>query len=155
MRDFVNADGAIDYDAAVHLDAEDLAEQGVGEAYRRLHAGLAELGVTPLPILEQDDGENYSVECGGRRYPIFDDDLDEDGGADGDPWGRATFALFDIVNSQLGAVEHKLYAISGGNDMFGMFLTPAAVERARAASARKAHWPYLPTDEPEWGGFPH
>lgn len=151
MRDHVGADGVIDYDVAIVLDAEDLAEGGIAQAYSALHPVLRELGVTPAPVVEHDDGDNYRVEFEQETYLVFDDDLSEDE----DPWGRAIFALFDIVNRQLGGVEHKLYAINGGNELTAIALTPTSVERARAALPNKHEWPYLPTDEPDWYGFPH
>jgi hypothetical protein len=134
----------IDYDRAVRLDAEDLAELGIGQTYRELAPHLAEHGVQARPINELIDearGE-YVVEYDDRRYPI--------GG-----WGLATYALFDIVNSQLPATGVRLYAINGGNDLSGILMTPTEAQRARRALPRKADWPYLPTAEPPWFGEYH
>lgn len=151
MRDHVGADGAIDYDAGVILDAEELAEGGIGEAYASLHPVLTQLGVTPAPIVEHDDGDSYRVEFDGQTYSIYEGEL----GEEEDPWAKATFVLFDIVNRQLSDVEHKIYAINGGNELNAISLTPTSVERARAVLPEKRDWPYLPTDEPDWYGFPH
>ncbi len=152
MRDHVGADGAIDYDAAIPLDAENLAEGGVGGAYARLAGHMRELGVEPDSIEEEDDGERYVERALGREYVVHDEASDD---PDAEPWGMGTFAPFDAVNRQLAGGTHLLYAVNGGNELMGIFLTPAAVERARAVLPRRADWPYLPTDDPEWGGMAH
>jgi hypothetical protein len=43
----------------------------------------------------------------------------------------------------------------GGNDLFGIFMTPEQAERARHALPRKSDWPYLPVPEPPWFGMFH
>jgi hypothetical protein len=69
-------------------------------------------------------------------------------------WGRATFILFSLVNQQLSDAEVSFYAINGGNDLGGMFLTEAQVEKARRSLPLKSDWPYLPTNEaPHYGQF--
>ncbi len=60
-------------------------------------------------------------------------------------WGNATFALFDIVNRQLEDTPYRFYAIYGGNDLSGMFLTEEACDEAILSLPRKMDWPYLPT----------
>jgi len=90
------------------------------------------------------------VHCGGTNYPISGPSVPAS-----DSWGLATYALFDIVNRQLAGHPAALYAINGGNDLFGIFMTPDHAERARGALPRKADWPYLPTLEPDWFGMYH
>ena len=64
-------------------------------------------------------------------------------------------ALFSIVNDQLGKAGHRFYAFHAGNDLAGMFLTPAQVEAATQSLPRKTDWPYLPRMEHPWYGQPH
>jgi hypothetical protein len=70
-------------------------------------------------------------------------------------WGKATYALFSIVNAQLAGSPYRFYAINGGNDLGGMFLTLEEYEAAKRSLKRKSDWPYLPTDEPPDYGQPH
>jgi hypothetical protein len=49
-------------------------------------------------------------------------------------WARAAHALFKIVNDQLAKSQYRFYAINGGNDLGGMFLTQAECEVARAVA---------------------
>jgi hypothetical protein len=37
-------------------------------------------------------------------------------------WAIATFALFDIVNSQLAVPGTMFFDINGGNDLLGIFM---------------------------------
>jgi hypothetical protein len=148
----VSASGKIDYDLALHLDAEDLAEQGILDAYRELGPRLAENGLEAGPVTENDDSTagHYSIDFDGRRYVVYGP-----GVAVEDAWGIATHALFDIINRQLNATGVRFYAINGGNDLCGIFLTPEQAERAKAALPRRSDWPYLPVPEPPWFGMFH
>lgn len=92
----------------------------------------------------------YVVESQSVRYEIYGPELTE-----ADSWMRATFALFDIVNRQLHHLDTKFYAVNGGNDLIGLFMTPADAARAQRALPRKMDWPYIATPEPEWGGMFH
>jgi len=49
----------------------------------------------------------------------------------------------------------RFFAINGGNDLGGMFLTTVEAEEARKSLPRKQDWPYLPTMERTWGGQYH
>jgi hypothetical protein len=144
----------LNYDRWVHLDAEDLAETGIAEAYERLLPELRQYVSNPARVEEVIDNDTpiYSVRCGGNEYAIYGLDLDEE--EDGS-WGRATVAFFDIINEQLAGTEYRFYAINGGNDLGGMFLTPAQAHESRAALPRPQDWPYLPTDLPPWYGQHH
>jgi hypothetical protein len=139
------------YDECVPLDAEALAEAGIAEAYEKLSPQLRKYIPAPAPIQEKVDNNSpsYSVSALGRDYFIYGgDDQDES-------WGRATFALFSIVNQQLEGTKYRFYAVDGGNQLGGMFLTPEDVEKAKKSLPRKADWPYLPTSEPPWYGQFH
>ena len=144
----------LDYDQWIHLDAEDLAETGICEAYERLLPELRKYVPQPEPVEEviDNDTPRYSVRCEGKEYAIHGPELNEAGVSS---WGRATFAFFHIVNEQLAGSEYRFYAINGGNDLGGMFLTPAQARAAHDTLPNRKDWPYLPTDEPPWYGQYH
>jgi hypothetical protein len=157
MTEPVNEAGVIDYSRALHLDAEDLAEEGILDAYREIVPLLAEMGISARPVtsdLDISDGR-YSVCFDGDRYEICPGGPPDDWDSQDDAWGRATWALFDIVNRQLAATDIRLYAIDGGNELSGILLTVVQAERARRALPRKTDWPYFPTSEPPWFGMFH
>jgi hypothetical protein len=135
----------------VLLDAERLAEGGIGEAYHELVPRLRELVEAPAEVeeIEDPDRPSYSVRSQGVEYAIDAPGLPA---SEGQGWGRATFALFAIVNRQLGTTKYRFYAINGGNDLGGMFLTEAECEAAKRSLPRRTDWPYLPTEEEPWFG---
>src|SRR6478672_3141741 len=112
----------INYDDAIHLDAENLAEGGIAKGYESVLPKLRLFVMNPAPIEEDcdDHAPSYSVRCGESEFVIYAPDLDDGGG---DLWGRATLALFTIVNQQLKNATHRFYALYGGNDLHGIFLT--------------------------------
>jgi hypothetical protein len=65
--------------------------------------------------------------------------------------------LFSIVNNQLAHAgsEYRFFARYGGNDLHGVFLTPAQAESSKKTLTRKTDWPYLPKDERPWYGQYH
>jgi hypothetical protein len=148
----VDDSGKINYDLALPLDAEDLAEEGIQDAYNAITPYLAEHGIQARPVTGDLDSSRgrYSVTFSGHRYAIFGP-----GTSGADSWGLATYALFDIVNRQLTASEVRFFALNGGNDLFGIFMPTAQAEHARHALPRKRDWPYLPTPEPPWFGMFH
>ncbi len=91
------------------------------------------------------------MRCGTKEFVIFRPEQEDQGNS----WGLATFAFFRIVNDQLERSEYRFYAINGGNDLGGMFLTPAQAQAARQALPNKRDWPYVPTQEPPWFGMCH
>lgn len=144
----------LDYDKMVILDAEDLAEAGILEAYESLLPELQKYVPQPAQVeelLDHDVGR-YAVKCGSREFVIYAPDLDDKGG---ESWGRATVAFFTIVNDQLADSQYRFYAINGGNDLGGMFLTLSEAEAAQKALPNKTDWPYFPKDEPAWYGQYH
>ncbi len=147
-------DFALDYDRLIHLDAEELAEVGIGQAYERLLPELRRYVPQPAAVEELIDHDvpRYAVRCAGQEFAIYSPELDE---ADDNSWGRATYAFFRIVNDQLADAEYRFYAINGGNDLGGMFLMPGQAQAVREALPNPQDWPYLPTSEPPWYGQPH
>jgi hypothetical protein len=146
---------ALDYDQWSHLDAEDLAETGIAEAYRPLFPELRKYVQHPAEIDEliDNDAPSYSVKCGAQEFVVYAPELDDVPG--NNSWGRATCAFFAIVNSQLAGSTHRFYAINGGNDLGGIFLTPEQAKSAQKGLLRRPDWPYLPKDEPPWYGQYH
>jgi len=151
---YTSAPTALDYDQMIVLDAEDLAEAGVRDAYEKIKPTLSQYIGSPTDIVERIDNEtpSYRVSAAGQTYDIYSPEIHQD---TGESWGRATVALFDIVNNQLGNSTVKFYAINGGNDLGGMFLTAEDVEAAKSALKQKTDWPYLPVFEHPWYGQKH
>jgi hypothetical protein len=141
----------LNYDDLIVLDAEDLAETGIKQAYERLLPVLKKHIASPAPIIEHYDNEapSYSVVCQGVTYHIYGPGDHEES------WGRAAFAFFDIVNRQLAQTRYRLFAINGGNDLGGLLLTAADAEAAKKSLKKKSDWPYLPTAEAPWHGMHH
>jgi hypothetical protein len=143
----------LDYDRLILLDAEDLAEQGILDAYERVLPELQKYTDLPLRIEETMDNDlpSYTVRADGEAYVIYSAELE---GTEGESWGRATAALFAIVNEQLEGSEVRFYAINSGNDLGGMFLTPEQAQAAQVGLARKSDWPYIPNQiEPFYGQY--
>lgn len=144
----------LNYNDMLLLDAEDLAEGGIRAAYDELLPTLRRYVPTPDDIEEALDATamDYRVRHRNREYVVYSEDLPNE---EGQSWGRATSALFTIVNSQLEGTGYQFYAINGGNDLGGMFLTPAECEAARRSLPRRLDWPYLPDSSHPWYGQPH
>lgn len=145
---------AIDYSKMVILDAEDLAETGIQDAYEKLKPQLRRYVKKPAEIIESFNGNipSYSVTSDGRTYDMYAPHLAD---GRGESWGRATAALFTIVNRQLNTTSVKFYAINSGNDLGGMFLTKRQVAEAKKSLKRKTDWPYIPTLQYPWYGQQH
>ncbi len=145
----------LDYDLFIPLDAENLAETGIAEAYVSLIPELRKYLQQPAQIEEEidNDAPRYSVKCGEREFNIFGPELGVDSG--NNSWGRATFAFFTIINHQLASSPYRFYAINGGNDLGGMFLTPEQAASAQKGLTRRSDWPYLPMVEAPWYGQYH
>jgi hypothetical protein len=145
---------ALNYDKMLLLDAETLAEAGIKDAYQSIAKVLAQYVLEPVQLQEviDNDAPSYAVRSGSTEYVIYAPALP---GEQGQSWGRATHAFFKIINDQLAESEYRFYAINGGNDLGGMFLTTTECEQARKALPRKEDWPYLPTPEHPWYGQFH
>lgn len=148
------ATSALDYDRLILLDAEDLAEQGIGEGYERILPELHKFVSVPAEVVEQLDPDvgSYAVQADAFEFVVYSPALP---GTDEESWGRATYALFHIVNMQLASAEVGFYAVNGGNDLGGMFLTPKQVEASKRELPSKTDWPYLPRLEKPYYGQHH
>ena len=142
------------YDDVIFLDAEDLAEEGIAEAYQALLPKLRNFVDDPVEIEEVIDPDlpSYSIRALGEEYRIFAPDLESREGQD---WGRATYAFFMIVNRQLIDSDYQFFAIDGGNDLGGMFLTRDEYSAAIESLENKSDWPYIPTKHHPWFGQDH
>ncbi|HEY6863521.1 MAG TPA: hypothetical protein VI319_06435, partial [Burkholderiales bacterium] len=141
----------LDYDQVVSLDAEDLAEQGILAAYQALLPQLRQYAASPLELTEtiDNDAAMYSVCAGDQKFEIW-----EAGAKNPDGWERATVAFFQIVNASLTSSPYKFYALYGGNDLSGIFLTEVEFAAARRAIKEPSNRPWLPVDEPPHYGYP-
>lgn len=144
----------LNYEKMILFDAEDLAEGGIVRAYESARNVLAQHGAEPAEVQEfvDSDKPSYSVKCGEQEYVIYSPELSDN---EGQSWGRAAHAFFKIINDHLSKSEYRLYAINGGNDLGGMFLTRAECEAAQKSLPRKEDWPYLPTLDHPWYGQHH
>ena len=142
----------LDYEQLIALDAESMAEAGIKDAYARVLPSLSKYVPQPAAIEEVIDRTNssYAVRSPGVSYDIYSAGTSQE-----QSWANATFALFDLVNRQLAHHSHKLYAINGGNDLFGMFLSEDQYRGGIASLKKKSDWPYLPTLDAPWYGQPH
>jgi hypothetical protein len=87
---------ALDYDKLIFLDAEELAEGGIAEAYAAVLPHLKQYVAEPAEVREVADpsAPRYLVRCWGVDYPIYSPELPDE---EGQSWGRAAHALFKIM----------------------------------------------------------
>jgi len=145
---------SLNYDEMIMLDAEELAEGGIKAAYEEMRSKLLSFQPDLIDIEEamDPDAPSYFVRAGGETYLIYSPENEDEGG---ESWGRAAYALFSIINKQLSGSTHLFYALYGGNDLGGIFLTPEQAEDARESIESPEEWPYLPRDEGPWYGQHH
>ncbi|MBL5862078.1 hypothetical protein JBO49_15790 [Serratia fonticola] len=146
--------GSLDYEKIIHLDAEDLAEQGMADAYQQLLPELCKFIEHPAELSEilDTDVPEYKVQCGGQEYLIYSA---EEPGTEEVSWARATYFFFLIVNKQLTGTDVQFYAINRGNDLGGLFLSLEQAMSAQGVLPRKADWPYCPELSAPWFGQFH
>jgi hypothetical protein len=142
----------INYDEIIILDAEELAEGGIKQAYDELLPELQKFILLPANIEEtlDVDAPRYSVRCDGIEYVIFSPEI-----IPNDSWDRATVVFFEIINRQIGTSNYRLYALNGGNDLGGIFLTDQQAQEAQKSLPDKMDWPYIPELTPPWYGCYH
>lgn len=145
---------SLDYDKWIHLDAEELAEVGIGDAYTQLLPKLRKFVSTPANIEEINapDLPRYAIRANGNEYVVYSP---TDSSSQYESWGTATYVFFKIINDQLRNSTVRFYAINNGNDLGGMFLTPQQAEASRATLPRPTDWPYLPEHDGPWYGQHH
>ena len=148
------AEVALDYSKIQMLDAENLAETGIVEAYKNLEPELRIHISSTAEIQELIDpnAPSYSVRALGSEYIIYSPSTTT---GEYESWGLATYALFKIVNDQLANSNVRFYALNSGNDLSGIFLTQQQAEAAKASIPKRSDWPYLPSDQGPWYGQYH
>lgn len=139
----------IDYEQIVHLDAEDLAEGGMVEAYERITAAIADERLEWAPMTQSGEGTpDYSIHLLGESHRVY-------GYSPGtDDWAISSAVLFHAVNRQLVDLDFKVYALMGGNDLHAVALTERQFEEALRYHKRRYNRPYLPNQEPPHFGYP-
>jgi hypothetical protein len=144
----------LDYEKMILLDAEELAEQGIAEAYQRLLPDLSRYIAHPADLTEIVDSKvpSYRIRCDGQEYLVYSA---EEPGTETEGWGRATYVFFLIVNRQLVGTGVQLYAINAGNDLGALFLEPEDAKSVQSALPKKTDWPYIPTLDDAWYGQFH
>ncbi|EMN3921752.1 hypothetical protein REJ49_004587 [Citrobacter farmeri] len=144
----------LDDEKMIMLDAENLAEQGIADAYQKILPELTRYVAHPADLTEILDADvpDYKIQCDGQEYLIYSA---EEPGTESESWGRATYFFFLCVNKQLVGTDVQLYAINGGNDLSALFLAPEEAKAAQSALPRKTDWPYVPTLNDPWYGQFH
>lgn len=140
------------YDHVIFLDAENLAEVGIKEAYDQLLPTLKQYTKNPFPVSEklEDDNSKYSVTGGGQTYLVWDSRVEE---PEYYGWFRAGFVLFDLVNRQLSDSDVHFYALYTGNDLSGIFLDHNQYLELIKTISRPYDQPWQPTPDPPNFGF--
>ncbi len=137
-------------------DEEELSEGGVVKFIRTMEPFLAKQGVfiTQLAdhFVEEDPG--YSISVNGKKILVY-------GPAEMDSaniWALAKARTFALVNELLLQAKSKerLFAMHGGNELFGFFLTPELKkEICKQENILPRDRAYVPTEEPPWFGQEH
>ncbi|AHY58444.1 hypothetical protein [Stenotrophomonas rhizophila] len=141
----------LDYDRLILLDAEDLAEAGIGEAYLQLLPELQKYVSRPASVEELIDSDipRYAILVNGAEYVIYSSDS---AGSEDASWRCAAYVFFKVVNDQLVHTDVRFFAINAGNDLGGLFLTPEQAVTSRVTLPRPSDWPYLPETAGPWCG---
>jgi hypothetical protein len=140
-------------------DAEGLTEGGVSNFLRRIEPFLHGQVISLNQFEDDFTEQGYSVMVNGERHKIYDtDEIQRRQTQPGLLWGLSGARAFAIVNRLLerAGSEEILYAVNGGNDLFGFFLTSALREAiCRYPTVKPGDRPYLHTEEYPWFGAEH
>ena len=146
----------LDYNTMIHLDAENLAEQGIMEVYKKVLPKLKKYVSSPAEVTEAIDPNlpRYTVHFNGVDHLIYSGDIK---GSEEESWATATVVFFDIINWHLeqALLSVRFYAIGGSNDLFGIFLTPDQAVASRKSLPNRREWPYIPKLDGTWTGQFH
>ena len=142
----------LNYEDMILLDAENLAETGIGAAYNELLPSLSRYIPNPIQIEERIDNDlpRYAIRANGKEYVVYDSDTPEY-----ESWGIATYVFFEIINDQLKDKSVRLYAINNGHDLGAMYLTSEQAKSAQLSLPNPTDWPYLPEATSPWYGQHH
>jgi len=143
-----------------HADGEDLAENGVVGFLKSLSFFLEHQKVVIRSLQGEDVPDEYCVRVNDAVHVIYTRAEDEEAESKklGLIWGLTTARTFAIVNKLLAGANssERLYAIYGGNDLAGVFLTQHLFDFISThPSVPDSEKPYLPTEDYPWHGQPH
>lgn len=126
----------------IMLDAEEIAEIGIKQVATEVIEANPNILRKNINIVEKidPDAPSYSVVFNSKKYPIFSPGINEE---EGEAWPVATKVLFHIINASRKSTEFKFYAIYGGNDLMGIFLTELEYKEIQKTSDN-SDLPYLP-----------
>ena len=136
LREQVAQDGNWTISArVVHLDAENLAEGGMIAALFDIGTKLTVRSVLIERLEEQFDEERHSLIVNDSTFVVR---------ADEDRWLAATVAFFEALNFLLreNRSGERAYALYGGNDLHGVFLTPMMLDVIKTHTNNEKEQPY-------------
>lgn len=131
----------------VHLDAENLAEEGLFNALLEMGPNIRLRGgeITALETL-QADGTTYRVAVNGVPYEVYGPDTYQDS------WPLATQTFWQIVTDLTPNSDDRFYVLGLGNDLMGAFLPESLVPFFQATGSGPYNVPYIPTRQaPNYG----
>lgn len=142
-----------------HADAENLAEGGVAKFIAEIAPFLRSAGVDVPSVSDQHEMDRASVVIGGVEHVLYStEELSRNNqDAIGLIWGLSTARTFTIVNQwlQKAGSKERFYAVNGGNDLSGFFLTEEMHRIIMAHQAADANdGPYMPNEQYPWFGQP-
>lgn len=128
----------------IPLDAEDLAEMGIKSNVIKMTKEHPKLLPEVIDVKENigEQSSTYEVVYKDVVYKIFDANS-HSASKVSDSWTAATAAFFKIINMNIKNKNVKFYAIMGGNDLHGAFLTNAEYKKIKKVSMSD-EMPYLP-----------
>jgi hypothetical protein len=142
-----------------HADAEELAEGGILGFLGTIAPFLATEGVTVPEIQEDLSEDRYRLKLASSDFEIYGpEDVAREATEPGRVWAIATVRTFELVNQLLATTksQERLYAVNGGNDLFGLFLTQAQFSEITSHAGSVAPGaPYQVQDDPPWYGDRH
>lgn len=141
-----------------HTDADDLAEKGGAKFIKIILPFLEKQGARVESIEEYFD-EEYRITVNGKETVIWNDDEveAENAGKPVSTWGLSLVRIFAIVNELLeqAGSEERLYAVSGGDVLEAVFLTPELVDFMYGSlQVMIEDRPYIPVAEHPMYGQP-
>lgn len=148
----VAADGVVALYASkrsVHLDAEDLAEGGLGDGLLRIGALARNRGLRLDSFATLSVEPAYVVSLNGRDYTAYDGMEAQDTATS---WPLATETFFRMINDGLSVhTKDRAFALYRGNDLAVIFLDPSLVPLFDAMPVEER--PYTPTRKGPFYGF--
>ena len=128
----------------VHLDAEDLAEGGIGRGPLVIGAHAARRRMTLREFSERLKDDHYAVRLNGTDYVVYSGEDQAHGPARIRAAAIETFLR--MVNDHLSPRQpDRMLALDAGNDLHAFFLPPSIVPFFPIDEDRPALRPHMPT----------